>query len=197
MDKIIEAQDRLADARALLGAILHIAAEDWDGPSNEIHAVAMAAQDKVEVALALLAEGKESNPVAAAAQKILEASAALDEAERAAADKPHSAGRATEDPIFAAIERHRAAEARYGAAATLTDDVAAEQENRLITKRDRAEFEAAEQAEKEALTALLATMPLTSEGVLAAMRYIAEAANCEQDLIKFLETLAKSPVLAD
>ncbi len=73
MNNFIEAQDRLADARCLIGVILHLAEEDWGGPSDETHAVAMASQDKVELALALLAKGRKGGPVAVAARKLAEA----------------------------------------------------------------------------------------------------------------------------
>jgi len=50
------------------------------------------------------------------------------------------------DPIFAAIARHEATEARYCVACKLTDEIAAEQEGRAIAPANEAEFEAASAA---------------------------------------------------
>jgi hypothetical protein len=170
MTKIIRAQDILADARGLIGAILLMAADDSDGPGDQIYSVAGAARERIEAVTGLLQESKEGSPVA---------------------------GRATEDPIFAAIERHRAAEARYGEAIKRTDTVAARQHAREITEEDLAEDAAATRGAKEALTALLATVPLTAAGARAAVLYFSEDECIEEYATDFLETLLKSPALAD
>lgn len=109
----------------------------------------------------------------------------------AVADEASSA-----DPIFAAIERHRTAEARYCAACGLTDEVAADRQGRTIAAADHAEFDAADSAEREARDALLATAPQTPSGARAAIRYCIDVDGLEQYLSAFLETLLKSPLLA-
>jgi hypothetical protein len=86
-------------------------------------------------------------------------------AEAAAASTP------PDDPTFAAIELHKAAEARYSAACKLTDDVAARQEGRVVTAADAAEFDEADHAYDEALSVFLMTPPTTVAGLRAFLRH--------------------------
>lgn len=101
------------------------------------------------------------------------------------------------DPIFAAIERHKAAEARYCAACGLTDEAAAQNEDRVVTAEDHAEFTAAAVNSDDALDAFLSTTPMTVAGVRAFLRHCIDEESLEQDLGEALETLLRSPVLAD
>jgi hypothetical protein len=99
------------------------------------------------------------------------------------------------DPIFAAIARHEATEARYCAACKLTDEVAAEQEGRAIAPADEAEFEAAEAANDSALEALLATPPTTTAGARAGLDYFIDL-DRGLHLADFAEALRDSQILA-
>ncbi len=101
------------------------------------------------------------------------------------------------DPIYAAIERHKAAEARYCAACGLTDEVAAQDEDRVVTAEDHAEFTAAQINSDDALDAFLSTTPMTVAGVRAFLRHCIDEESLEQDLGEALETLLRSPVLAN
>lgn len=101
------------------------------------------------------------------------------------------------DPIFAAIERHKAAEARYCDACWLTDEVAAENEGRVVTAVDHAEFAAAQLNSDGALDVFLATAPKTWAGVRAFLRHCIDEESIERFLDDALETLLKSPILAD
>lgn len=101
------------------------------------------------------------------------------------------------DPIFAAIERHNAAEARYCAACGLTDEAAAQNEDRVVTAEDRAEFTAAQLDSDDALDAFLATAPATRAGVRAFLRHCIDEESIEHFVDEALETLLRSPVLAD
>jgi hypothetical protein len=104
---------------------------------------------------------------------------------------------AGDDPIFAAIERHETAEVRYCAACNLTDEVAARNEQRVITAEDHAEFDAAQRNSDEALDVFLATAPTTRAGVRAFLRHCIDQDSVEEFLAEALETLLDSPVLAD
>ena len=99
------------------------------------------------------------------------------------------------DPIFAAITRHEAAEARFCAASTLTDEVAAEREGRAITPADEAKFEDAEAAYDSALDALLATPLTTKAGARAGLDYFI-GLDRGRPLADFARTLRDSPILA-
>jgi hypothetical protein len=99
------------------------------------------------------------------------------------------------DPIFPAIARHEAEEARYCAASTLTDEVVAEQEGRAITLADEAEFDAASAANDSALEALLATPPATKAGARAGLDYFMSLDDGHH-LGDFAEALRDSPILA-
>lgn len=111
---------------------------------------------------------------------------------RAVAQAPKDA-----DPIFAAIERHKAAEARYCAACGLTDEAAAQNEDRVVTAEDHAEFTAASLDSDDAADAFLSTPPMTVAGVRAFLRHCIDEESLYQDLGEALETLLRSPVLAD
>ena len=58
---------------------------------------------------------------------------------------------AGDDPIFAAIERHKAAWSAFLPTCDLTDEVLAKQQGRDVTEADEAIHEAASYAETEAL----------------------------------------------
>ncbi len=99
------------------------------------------------------------------------------------------------DPIFAAIERHKETEIRFCAACKLTDEVAAEEEGRVVTPANEAEYEAASAASESALAALLATPPATKDGFHAAFEYII-GLGWDECLSPFAETLRKSKIFA-
>ena len=99
------------------------------------------------------------------------------------------------DPIFAAIERHKETEIRFCAACKLTDEVAAEEEGRVVTPANEAEYEAASAASESALAALLATPPATKAGFHAAFEYII-GLGWDECLSPFGETLRKSKIFA-
>jgi hypothetical protein len=101
------------------------------------------------------------------------------------------------DPIFAAIERHKAAEVRYCAACNLTDEVAAQNEDRVVTAEDHAEFTAAQLNSDDALDAFLSTPPMTVAGVRAFLRHCVDEESIEHFVDEALETLLRSPVLTD
>lgn len=101
------------------------------------------------------------------------------------------------DPIFAAIERHKAAEARYCAACAITDEVAAQNEDRVVTAEDHAEFTAAQINSDDALHAFLSAPPMTVAGVRAFLRHCIDEEPIEQFVGEALETLLCSPILAD
>lgn len=104
---------------------------------------------------------------------------------------------AAADPIFAVIERAKAADARFAAACALTDDVAAEAEGRIITPLDRAEFAAADHDSDEAHDAFLATAPTTAAGVRAFLRHCIDDEWTQDFIGTALETLLCSPVLTN
>ncbi len=62
----------------------------------------------------------------------------------------------TSDDIFDLIAAHASSWARFGRSIGLTDEDEAKVKGRKITKADRAEYEAANQGEIDALNALLA-----------------------------------------
>jgi len=108
-----------------------------------------------------------------------------------------AASATADDPIFAAIERHKAAEVRFNAACGLTDEMAARNERRIITTADHAEFEAAERGCDEAVDAFLTTVPTTIAGVGACLRHCVDEESIGQFIDEALETLLRSPVLSD
>jgi len=101
------------------------------------------------------------------------------------------------DPIFAVIERAKAADARHAAACALTDAVAAQKEGRIITPLDRAEFDAAEQDHDDAHDAFLTTPPTTVAGVRAYLRHCIDDEWTQDFIGKALQTLLYSPVLTN
>lgn len=101
------------------------------------------------------------------------------------------------DPIFAVIDCHEAAEVNYCAACKLTDEVAARNERRVITAEDHAEFDAAARDSDGALDAFLETAPTTVAGVRAFLRHCIDQDLVEEFLAEALETLLRSPALAD
>jgi hypothetical protein len=113
---------------------------------------------------------------------------------------PVSAGVVAEaDPIFAAVERHKAAWRAFLPTCDLTDEVLAEQQGRVVTEADEATHEAAGDAEIEALEALIEAPPTTKTGTRAAIEWLLEYnPGCEpRDVGRFGATLLRSPVLAD
>jgi hypothetical protein len=103
------------------------------------------------------------------------------------------------DPIFAAIERHKATWTGYMDLSDRTDDVAAEEEGWRATQADREACDAASDAETECMDALLATVPMTAAGARAAIAYLVRFDDeCMPDMSgRFLATLLKSPLLAE
>jgi hypothetical protein len=79
----------------------------------------------------------------------------------------------------------------------LTDEVLAKQQGREVTQADRAAHEAADDAETEALEALLGTVPQTRAGARAVVEYLIEFdSGCEPRTSgQYLQTLLRSPVL--
>ncbi|MBM3654589.1 MAG: hypothetical protein FJX06_17505 [Alphaproteobacteria bacterium] len=110
-------------------------------------------------------------------------------AQAAAASAP------ADDPIFAAIERHQAAESRFGAACAMTDDVAAREERRVITGEDRAEFDAAERETNAAWDAFIVTSPTTISGVRAFLQHCIDQ-DSAGPTAEALEVLIASPILS-
>jgi hypothetical protein len=111
----------------------------------------------------------------------------------------HAAGGAGPvDPIFAAIERHKAAWAAFREACDLTDEVRADHEGREVTEADEAAYEVCNKAEQEALDALFALPPITLAGMRAAIQWIVEYdCGCMETASDFLPTLLDSPLLAE
>lgn len=92
------------------------------------------------------------------------------------------------DPVFAAIERHRAAERAW---------VAAEDECDL-SRASRSGAAAALGEELEAFHALVTQPPATVEGMRLMIEYIVDVCNrrdAQDDLVTLASTLLKSPVL--
>ncbi|MBM3553812.1 MAG: hypothetical protein FJX45_19250 [Alphaproteobacteria bacterium] len=100
-----------------------------------------------------------------------------------------------DDPIFAVIARHKAAEARFSAACGLTDDVAAREERRAITKQDRAEFDAAERELDAAWDSFVVTSPTSIAGLRAFLQHCVDQ-DSAGPTAEALEVLLTSPVLA-
>lgn len=111
---------------------------------------------------------------------------------------PAAAAIAPVDPIFAAIERHRAAFALYADLCARTDEAAAEQEGREITQVEREAFATAGVDETESRDALIATAPTTIAGLRTAIDHLVKFdSGCLPDTSGyFLATLLKSPLLA-
>lgn len=101
------------------------------------------------------------------------------------------------DPIFAAIERHRAAFKEFAAASLANDTVAAKKIGRQITQADNDRLDAAQDADLEAAELVASTAPTTMAGLAAALVWLLEYDHgCIPDTtIQFLETLATSPLI--
>jgi hypothetical protein len=102
---------------------------------------------------------------------------------------------AADDPIFAAIERHKAAEAAFIATLDPTDEVLATEQGRETTQADREAHEAASAASDAATDDLLATVPVSAAGARAALEYLI-GFDDGYHLGDFAPTLLKSPLLA-
>jgi hypothetical protein len=100
------------------------------------------------------------------------------------------------DPIFAAIERHKAAWAAVGAMTRAVDEVAAIREGREITQADWDASERGSAMEEHALNAILNTAPTTAPGMRAAIQYLVgyDDGRLPDNIGKFLVTLLKSPL---
>jgi hypothetical protein len=101
------------------------------------------------------------------------------------------------DPIFAAIERHRAAFAAYCASINPADEVLAAQEGREVTAEDEEALNVASDAEAEALSELVNTAPTTLAGLRAGITYVIDQAHHFDihDPTHFLRACLRSPAL--
>lgn len=100
------------------------------------------------------------------------------------------------DPIFAAIERHRAA---WRALSTAQDNFDEALRNGSSTEDVSARCSAAEEEEFQALNALSGTSPMTKEGTRAALEYLEQfhRDGVFEEIAVFCASLLRSPVLAD
>ncbi|PPD16941.1 MAG: hypothetical protein CTY30_07995 [Methylocystis sp.] len=103
------------------------------------------------------------------------------------------------DPIFAALERHKAAERAFIRTCDLTDEVRAADEGREVTEADEAAWDSARELEEAALQALVDTAPTSKAGARAAIEWLAHYdRGCDlRHVGQFAMTLLRSPVLAD
>ncbi len=101
------------------------------------------------------------------------------------------------DPVFAAIERHRAAVAAFRAAINQADEVLAKQEDREVTQGDEGAEVATGEAEDEARADLLEA-PTTVAGVGALLRYLLEVdEGCNPaDVNELVAALLNAPIFA-
>ena len=88
------------------------------------------------------------------------------------------------DPIFAAIDCHRAA-AKANELAQRRADASEAQANKLAADR-------ASDANTAAMLALIATVPTTAAGLRAGLRYVAAKGFEGNDLVEFIRTLLHS-----
>ena len=104
-----------------------------------------------------------------------------------------------DDPILAAIERHKEAWHSFEVANQLTDAVLAEQEGRAVTQDDENVYEEANNREIAVLASLLITVPQTKAGARAAIEYLIKYDyGCEpRSTAAFAKTLLLSPVFAN
>jgi len=102
------------------------------------------------------------------------------------------------DPVFGAIERHRAAWERFEATSPLIDEVVAERNGRTVTEADEAEYEAANDAETALFLALLSTAPQTKAGAQALINYASafDLGIIDDALETLFATLLRSPLIA-
>jgi hypothetical protein len=109
---------------------------------------------------------------------------------------PGIAGAVTiDDPVFAAIEMHKAAHRAFEDACILTDEVVAEKEGREVTEVDEALRSRCSIAEDQARFDLAHTVPTTRAGAQAALEHLI-AHRAEEDISYFARTLVESAVLA-
>jgi hypothetical protein len=110
-----------------------------------------------------------------------------------------AAAPADPDPIFAAIERHKAAERAFLVTCDRTDEVRASQEGREVTEDDEAAWDSARDVEEAALQALIETAPTSTAGARAAIEWLAyyDRGYAFRHVGRFAVTLLTSPVLAD
>ena len=95
------------------------------------------------------------------------------------------------DPIFAAIERHKVAWGVFNDGCSITDEVLAEQQGRIVTPEDEATWERISAAEIAAMNALAETPPQTVAGLLAALDYLRAFTDDVEDgssLDRFIQT---------
>lgn len=106
---------------------------------------------------------------------------------------------AVADPIFAAIDRHKAAHQALNRICSLTDEILAEEEGREVTDADWVLHDAASDAEIEALETLIETAPTSKAGARAAIEWLVRYDSRGEDarLGEFAMTLLRSPVLTD
>jgi len=104
-----------------------------------------------------------------------------------------------DDPIFAALERHKAAERAFIRTCDLTDEVRASQEGREVTEDDEAAWDSAREAEEAALQALIETAPTSKAGARAAIEWLAhyDRGYAFRHVGQFAVSLLRSPILAD
>ena len=102
------------------------------------------------------------------------------------------------DPIFAAIERHKAAEAAYVAAMDPAEEAWCRQRGLECTPAAVAAHDAASKAANAAMEALIETVPTTLAGVRAALAYppIFDGHNVPETSERFRRTLLRSAALA-
>jgi hypothetical protein len=102
------------------------------------------------------------------------------------------------DPVFAAIDRHRAAFDAFDRACRAADYVAAAQRGGVVTEAEEENFQATLEVQRVALGEFLATPPITMAGLRAALEYVVEIdTDCVPEnggLIAL--TLLKSPLFA-
>ncbi len=99
------------------------------------------------------------------------------------------------DPVFAAIERHKAAEAAFVATLNPADTIWARQHGREVADSDLSARDAASLASDDMLSELLETVPTSPAGARAALEYLV-AYDDGYHLGSFAPTLLKSPLLA-
>jgi hypothetical protein len=100
-----------------------------------------------------------------------------------------------DDPIFAAIERHRAAWRALSTAQDIFDEAL---QNGTSTEDVRERCSVADEEEFEALNALSGTSPTTKEGLRAALEYMSYyyRDGVSEETAVFCASLLRSPVLA-
>jgi hypothetical protein len=100
-----------------------------------------------------------------------------------------------DDPVFVAIELHKAAHRAFEDACILTDEVVAEKEGREVTEAEEALRSRCSIAEDQARLDLAHTAPTTRAGAHAALEHLI-AHRTEEDISYFARTLVESAVLA-